>query len=339
MVRKKKNRIMIAWVAYQRRVESLSRYCDLDVYYLHYKWEEKSKLYKPFSYIFKIIQTTVTLFRTNAKIIFIQLPPTFPLYILSIYCRLKKATYISDCHNTTFYDGPWIKFPFAKKMLQNSGVVLVHNEDIMDKVKDWGFPDLLLRDPIPQIQLNENIETVGDIKIKEDRYVIFPGSFGTDEPLEELFNAFRLCPDVLFVCTWFKEKLTKEQQKNLPDNLRLSGFLPEESFTALYAHATAAIVLTTREGTQPSGAAEAIALGVPLIVSDLATTRRLYSEAAVFVLNNSSSSIADGVKYALNNKDQLKTKIERLKERLGTENNDQLIIFKERLKQLEENLN
>jgi len=222
LVKKKKDRIMIAWVAYQRRVESLSRYCDLNVYYIHYKWEEKSKLYKPLSYIFKMVQTAFTLFRTNAKIVFIQLPPTFPLYILVFYCGLKKAVYICDCHNTTFYDGPWIKFPFAKKMLRNSAVVLVHNEDIEEKVKDWGFPHMLLRDPIPQMSVNENIQTVGGIKIKQDKYVIFPGSFGTDEPLEELFDAMRLCPEVLFACTWFSEKLSKEQQKTLPANLRLT---------------------------------------------------------------------------------------------------------------------
>jgi len=338
LVKKKKDRIMIAWVAYQRRVESLSRYCDLNVYYIHYKWEEKSKLYKPLSYIFKMVQTAFILFRTNAKIVFIQLPPTFPLYILVFYCWLQKAVYICDCHNTTFYDGPWIKFPFAKKMLRNSAVVLVHNEDIEEKVKDWGFPHMLLRDPIPQMSVNENIQTVGGIKIKQDKYVIFPGSFGTDEPLEELFDAMRLCPEVLFACTWFSEKLGKEQQKTLPANLRLTGFLDEQTFTALYANAAAAIVLTTREGTQPSGAAEAVSLCVPLIISDIATTRRLYSEAGVFV-KSTSNSIAEGVNYALSNQDKLRMQVRRLKEKLGSENNDQLTRFQERLKQLEDNLN
>jgi glycosyltransferase involved in cell wall biosynthesis len=223
-------------------------------------------------------------------------------------------------------------------MLTNAAIVLVHNEDIEEKIKDWGFPHLLLRDPIPQIQVNENIETAGSIKIKEDKYIIIPGSFASDEPIQELFDAMRLCPDVLFVCTWFKEKLTNDHQKNVPPNLRLTGFLEEQTFTALYANAAAAIVLTTREGTQPSGASEAISLCVPLIVSDIATTRRLYSEAAVFVQSN-STSIAEGINYALNNQEFLRIKIKRLKERISAENNNQMLIFKERLENLEKSLN
>jgi glycosyltransferase involved in cell wall biosynthesis len=330
-------RISIAWVAYQRRAESLAKYFDLDMYYIHYKWEEKSKYYKPVSYIFKLAETFKILFNTKAKIIFVQIAPTLPLYPIVLYCKLKKAIFIADCHNTTFYDSVWIKLPLAKKLLYKANTVFVHNEDILEKVKNWNLPVFLLRDPIPEIKVNNTIENIANIEIKKQQYVIIPGSFASDEPMKELFNAMKLLPDVLFACTWFAERMPKEQQKNIPLNLHLTGFLNEEDFNAFYANAAAAIVLTTREGTQPSGASEAIALNIPLVISDIATTRRLYKDAPVFV-NSDGPSIANGVRIALNNVTDLKRKLKELKEKLSTENNNQLAAFKEKMKALEKNL-
>jgi glycosyltransferase involved in cell wall biosynthesis len=333
----KNTRVSIAWVAYQRRAESLAKYFDLDIYYIHYKWEEKSKYYKPLSYIFKLAETLKILFNTRAKIIFVQIAPTLPLYPIVLYCKLKKAIFIADCHNTTFYDSVWIKLPLAKKFLYKANTVFVHNEDILEKVKNWNLPVFLLRDPIPEIKVNDTIENIANIEIKKRQYVIIPGSFASDEPVQELFDAMRLLPDVLFACTWFAERMPKDQQKCLPPNLCLTGFLNEQDFNAFYANANAAIVLTTREGTQPSGAAESIALNVPLVVSDIATTRRLYSDAPVFVTSN-AISIAEGVRFALDNAQSLKEKLNSLKEKLGVENNKQLAEFKQRLDKLESTL-
>ena len=100
-----------------------------------------------------------------------------------------------------------------------------------------------------------------------------------------------------------------------PDNIRFTGFLDEPYFNALYANANAAIVLTTREGTQPSGASEAIALGVPLVISDIDTTRRLYKDAPIFV-KNESDSIAKGVRVGLAEYHELAKRITDLKNTL-----------------------
>lgn len=327
--------IIIVWVAYQRRSESLAKYFDLRICYHHYSWEEKGKYLKPFAYICKFIQTIYTLIINRPKVVFVQVPPTFPLYPVYVYCKLFGAVYIGDCHNTTFYDSYWRKFPFIKSILRKAKWDLVHNEDIVEKIKNDNYPYYLMRDPIPQIEADTTVEIISNLKIKTDEYVIIPGSFDVDEPLQELFNAMNLLPQTTFVCTWFKERVPKNMQ--LPKNVLMTGFLPVREFNALYANANAAIVLTTREGTQPSGAAEAISLEVPLVVSDIATTRRLYSEAAVFVKSD-GASIADGVKFALQNQIEIREKMKKLKQKISAENNQQLINFKEMLKPFTEKL-
>lgn len=330
-----KKNIIIAWVAYQRRTESLAKYYDLDVYYHHYPWEEKYNFLKPVSYIFKFIQTFITLFKTGAKFVFVQVPPTFPIYAVMIWCKITKAKYIVDCHNTMLYDdGPWIKFPLAKYMLRKSAGVLIHNQDIMNRVQHLQLPAFLVPDPIPEIAVDKSIQSIRGIDIQNEKYIIVPCSFAGDEPIQELFDAMELSSGTHFICTWFKERLPAAFQHHIPQNLRLTGFLDEKEFNALHANAIGSIVLTTREGTQPSGAAEAIALEVPLIISDIATTRNLYNEAGIFV-NNTASSIADGIQYALQNEAAIKGKLKTLKQKLKADINHHLLAFKDKIDQLQ----
>ena len=92
-----------------------------------------------------------------------------------------------------------------------------------------------------------------------------------------------------------------------------------------FSQASAALVLTTREGTQPSAASEAIVLGIPLIVSDLNTTRKLYEDMPIYVQND-APGIRDGISKALAEHDQQKAKITAFKrtfhDRLELEIND-----------------
>ena len=96
---------------------------------------------------------------------------------------------------------------------------------------------------------------------------------------------------------------------------------------ALYANANAALVLTTREGTQPSGASEAIALGIPLVLSDIKTTRRLYKDSPVYV-DNVPESISKGIKFALGNYEGCVSKISGLRLSLQNEAEQQVDLLR-----------
>ena len=66
--------------------------------------------------------------------------------------------------------------------------------------------------------------------------------------------------------------------------------------------------MTTREGTQPSAASEAISLEIPLIVSDLDTTRKLYKNTPVYI-ENTTQGILTGVAQAFHEQEQRITAI------------------------------
>ena len=54
---KNREKPFIVWKKYQRRAEVLAPLLDLKIVYFHHAWEERSKIHKALSYIFKSIAT------------------------------------------------------------------------------------------------------------------------------------------------------------------------------------------------------------------------------------------------------------------------------------------
>jgi glycosyltransferase involved in cell wall biosynthesis len=292
-----KKPIFVIWKVYQRRAESLAAKLGLDVIYYHLPWEERSKAHKLVSYFFKLIRTASDLVRYRPKLLFVQLPPIPLLYLIALYSRFSGCKFIADCHNAMI-DGPWIKFPFAVASLKRAQYVLVHNPDIADMARKYGLDVTVSRDQLPKVPQYVDDQVLEKFNLKKGQYVIVPWNFAADEPIREFSECARALPEVQFVATWFKERLNNELLKAMPGNVCFSGFLEVDIFNQLFYHAGAALSLTIREGTQPSAASEAIAFGIPVVVSDLQTTRRLYGDKVVFV-RNEPQSIAEGLTQAL----------------------------------------
>jgi len=281
------------WKVYQRRAESLAHYFDMDIVYYHYPWEEKSKIFKAISYILKSINTVIDLLKFRPRLIFIQLPPTPALYLIGVYARLTHTPYVADCHNAMLLDW-WIHWPFAKSWLKKATAVLVHNQDVCDYANRYGINAMVVRDPLPQISHSRATGVVKKFDLDLCEYVIVPWNLASDEPIAEFIEAVRMLPHIKFAMTWFTERLPEELGRNLPENLIFTGYLDIDEFNDLFVNAGSAISLTMQKGTQPSAAAEAIAFGVPIILTESETARLLYKDVPVYVENN-PSSIANGI--------------------------------------------
>jgi glycosyltransferase involved in cell wall biosynthesis len=315
--------LYIVWNPFQRRAESMAVAFDLETKYFHFKWEERGRLFKAISYAPKFFLTIYALFKDKPKYVFVQLAPTPLLYAVAVYKMFSGNHYISDCHNTMLYDDHWIKWPLAKELLRWSYITLVHNDDVREHADRQRIESRILRDPLPVMAISDQFREIAGISLKGTEYVIIPCSMAADEPVQELFDAARKVPSVLFMVTWFSERLPTDLRTQAPNNIRFTGFLPEPEFNTLYANANAALVLTTREGTQPSGAAEAISLGIPLLVSEIRTTKRLYKDAPLYVKND-ANSIAAGIRMALDDRETLSEAIAGLRESLVEEVDSQI---------------
>jgi hypothetical protein len=100
-----------------------------------------------------------------------------------------------------------------------------------------------------------------------------------------------------FVITADTKKLepaTAASLQQLP-NVSLTGFLATEDYHQVLCSSLAALVLTTSDATQPSGACEALSSDTQLVISRTSLTEKLFGEWAVLV-DNESASIAQAIR-------------------------------------------
>ncbi|NTV79740.1 MAG: glycosyltransferase family 4 protein [Clostridiales bacterium] len=323
-----KKGVIIAWVEYQRRVEVLAPFLELETFYFSYAWETRSKLHKMLSYFLKSFRTLICLFQNRPALVLVQFPPAPALYCVALYSWLMGARYVSDCHMGITNEN-WFNWMYVKKLLAR-GQVIVHNVHLVDQViHEIKVNPFVLRDGVAKKQaINlENATLLETHGLIPQKYVLFPCSFSLDEPLQETLEAARLLSDIRFVLTWYSEKLPKQMRDTLPANVLLTGFLEVDDFNCLFANAGIALVLTKHEAVQLSAMQEAMAFEVPAVVSDLKTTRFLYKEYPVYVKND-SKSIAEGILHTFQDRANLEERMRRLRIESEKEFSDQIANLK-----------
>jgi glycosyltransferase involved in cell wall biosynthesis len=299
-----KSAVFIVWKAYQRRVDALKEYFKTDPVYIHFAWEEGSRLRKALSYPLKFSRTLQILLARRPGLVFVQAPPTFAVYVTWLYGKLTGTDYVVDAHNTMIYDSFWYKLPLAKYVLKKAKTVIVHNAYVAEKAQELRIPHTVLMCRPPDIDPRQY--TLPEIYRRRPARprVVVPCSFDVDEPLDELQKATRMLPDVDFFVTWFRERLPANFVRGFGENTVFTGFLPVDEFNAVLAHADVFLVLTTRIGTQPQAAVEALAFEKAMVISDLEVIRELFPRGSVYV-QNCAEAIAAGIRTALQRQSEL----------------------------------
>jgi hypothetical protein len=295
--------LFLVWKSYQRRVDAFRERLNIRPIYIHFGWEERSALHKSLSYLHKLVSTFAILLRERPLLFIVQAPPIFPLYAAVLYRALSGAQYLVDAHNPMISGGLWCKLPFARYVLRQAALVIVHNERIALQVQDPRIRSAVLMDRPPGI--NEQDLQPTPFPVTEGRpRVVVPCSYDSDEPIAEVQHVTHLLPEVDFYFTWYPEKVPADLRRGLGRNAFLTGFLPPRVFSQLLLSADAILVLTTRDDVQPSGASEAVGFHKPLVISDSQIIRALFPLGCVYV-QNQASAIARGVRLALERKEDL----------------------------------
>lgn len=300
----KSNRSLhIAWTAFQRRQVSMAQVAGFECVFLPI--QAKGKLSKAFGYLRNLVQTVAVLKRQRPPVVWVQLPQVPALWAALLYRALYSpgAKIVADCHNAQLR-APWSRFPLALWSLCRADVILVHNEAMFEQAKAIGWPmnKVHVLEDVPPV-LND-VKPTGLARSQIDApkpWVVFPGSFAADEPIAEVMEAARLSPDLTFIITGRPERAARNGHdiSQIPSNMRLPGFLSIEVFDDLLREADVVLGLTREEGIQLSVCNEALGFRRPLVTSDTAILRQLFSEAAVLVSTSDPRSIADGCRDAI----------------------------------------
>ncbi|MGW5666817.1 hypothetical protein [Micromonospora sp. NPDC003776] len=276
--------LFISWKKYQRRSDVLAQALGAEIVWRPHR--ATGKLLRPGDYLAHARQDLARLRAERPPYVIAQTQPHFTA--LAPY--LARVPYVVDGHNGQFQSW-WRRVPGAEQVLRGARLVLTHNREA-DRIARAAFPGLrtlVVHDPLRNIP-----------PAPPQGWVFVVASAAPDEPMDVLIEAIEALPDVLFATTAPLHKLPeslRERAARLP-NLRTLGFLDLPDYEAALAGSRAVVVLTDRDGCQPSGACEALSAARPLVVSHTATTEELFGSFATLVPNE-ATGLAAGIRSAL----------------------------------------
>jgi glycosyltransferase involved in cell wall biosynthesis len=279
-----------------------------------YSTRRRGKWIAPWKYGYQAIVTLLLLVRHRPRLVFVQSPPSFASILVAGYSVVTRARFIIDAHSgalqSSYWTRPrWLYHRVARRAL----ATIVTNDTFAALVTSWGARSLVLRD-IPT-----SFPTGEDPALLADFDVMVVNTFAPDEPLSAVTQAAGTLPHVTFHVTGDPDRgRVHFDRSRVPDNVRFTGYLPDEDYYALMRAADVVMCLTTRDDTMQRGACEALSIGTPIITSDWPLLRRYFNDGTVHV-GSDSSSIARGVMEAAERIDELRVGILRLREEQSNE--------------------
>ena len=227
---------------------------------------------------------------------FVQNPSLGLTALATLLRPVLGYTLVVDAHNEgvrPFIRSGWFWRRVTRWLLGAADVTIVTNSYLVEDVNTAGGKPVILPDPLPDIKSKR---AHSDVRAKPQVLVI--ATYAPDEPIPEIIEAATICEeDVDFL---FSGKMPPQITGMLPANARSLGYLQEDEFYAQMATSTVIIDLTKMEHCLVCGAYEAMALGVPLVLTDDPASRELFGQGIRFT-SNTPAEIADAIQDVCQN--------------------------------------
>ncbi len=294
---------IIAWKKLSRRSELLAKALDAKLWFFS----------DDLPYVRAFLRTLRKVISQKPKTIIVQLPQGPLLLEALILKKLAGCKVVTDVHTgfllSTDWKGLLLNSPFIK-LLRYADLVTAHNDAQLDLIPaNARGKTIVVFDPWHLISEGET-----SMEIKQESYIVFPASFASDEPLEEVINsivAFNINVKMYITGNW---KRRSEIMKYASERIVFTGFLTNKEFNNLLAQATAIITGTKREYTSLMSGWEAVAYGKPLAVTGTRTLKNVFENYAIFYDYRNSESIAHSINELLHQKPNTSAR-EKLKNR------------------------
>jgi glycosyltransferase involved in cell wall biosynthesis len=303
----------LAWAAFQRRQASMAPLVGLECLFLPLGYKGRSHARRLLAYLNVAWRTWRVLWDRRPHEVWVQLPQVPLLWVAMLYRALAPhpVRLVADCHNAMFRP-PWSRLPLALRSLASCALVVVHNDEVRQQALALGLPERLLcvlEDVPPLREAGLRAPAVPALLAGRPRpWVLFPGSFGSDEPLAEVFEAARqLRGQATVVVTGRLTNAAKNGHslQHLPDNVVLTDYLPLADFDALLVHCDVVLALTRFDGIQLSVCNEALGFGRAMVMSATPLLQRLFGSAAVAVDSSDPTALVRGIDAATSRRHEL----------------------------------
>jgi glycosyltransferase involved in cell wall biosynthesis len=248
-----------------------------------------------FKYFSQTVKTLAILFREKPCFVFVMTPPVIACLPVWFYTKLMKASYVIDAHTGAFVDLRWRRLLFLHRFFSYHALTtIVTNRYLQRIVLSWRAKATIVTD----VPVNFPPPTIPLVNGKCN--MTFVSSFTRDEPLECFLRAAQELPDIHFFVTGDWRDADPRILKRKPQNVELTGFLPDSDYVGLLLASAAVISLTREDHTMQRGAYEAVYLGKPVITSNFGILRETFDQGAVYV-QNTVEDIVRGIKEMRDN--------------------------------------
>lgn len=224
-----------------------------------------------------IVSSVWTVYRLSAlrpRAVIVTCPP-IPLGLLAwALSKPLRFTLVLDSHPGAFGlmgDGLSSRLQGLHIFLvRRARYTVVTTPSLRRRVDEWGGTGGLLHEP-PKSKNSGRVQRL---------HVLFPLSGGRDEPLGVMFALASAVPELTFVMTGERERITSHRDyRDLP-NLKLTGWLEGDEFDRLIADASVVVSLSTEAESVMRTAYEAVYYEKPLVVTRTPATLEYFPHAA-----------------------------------------------------------
>jgi glycosyltransferase involved in cell wall biosynthesis len=276
----------------------------MDLRLIHYLGFQRP-YHAPLKYVLQALHTIALLIKERPRIVFVQDPPVFATLAVCLYTVLSlgRARFVVDAHSGALLHPWWKPFRWLQKLLYRRAlVVITTNQTLAERVRSWGADAIALAGPPIDIG-------PGKAKVLSGAFnLVLVNTFSADEPLEAALAGLAESPGTHLYVTGDVSKAGSSLLEAKPANVTFTGFLPDQGYLELLRGADAIMALTSEDYTLQLGGMEAVAVGKPLITSDLSFLREYFDRGTVHVANT-PAGIRQGIAYAQANKEQLSKEI------------------------------
>ena len=223
-------------------------------------------------YPVQTLRTVAVLRRCQPQVLVVMAPP-LPLVLIALsWARRHGGSVVIDAH-TGAVVSPRTGRPRRRfaVLARHADLVLVTRPELAALLP--GVRALVLDDaPVDVPDVAADHERRDGLPVR----VVYPCSWYADEPVADVLAAAHSLPGVEFVLTG----TPRGQLTDIADNVTLTGYTDHSTYWSLLRGADLALALTTREHTMQRAGYEALAAGVPLVVSGTDALTSWYGAAA-----------------------------------------------------------
>ena len=301
------------WITWenQRRNEGIATALGVPLFVFDYQGSRARR------YLMALWRTLRIVTASRPRVMFVQNPSVLLAFTAVTFGPWLGARVVVDAHNAAIIplqspSGTLLRW-VARYIIRRASLTLITNASLAKIVAAAGGRPFILPDRIPVLPAPNGSPRL------PGRTVLFICTFASDEPFMEVIEAARsLDPSVHVYVTGNPRHRAAALKAMAPDNVTLTGFLPEADYLSLLQNADVVIDLTTREDCLVCGAYEAVSAGRPLILSDTAVNREYFSRGVCYT-DNSSNGVAEAIKAAIENAERMSDEVRSLRKILVTD--------------------